>query len=261
MKKTKYCDKTWFDSINKTKNNYKTIRLIEKDKTIRETIKKPLIEIILQYYIPSDIIEYFLDEDEYMSDLEHVINEYLPNPEKDYVEKGDFSEIISSEHLIQNYNFQFPYIKIQDKPNSETSNHGDDLLGFKFNDAEEISEISLGEVKFRKDFSNYVFKDAHKQLKESYHPKPKSLKYIVTHVVKQKNKNYKQFINLLRPNALTKIKISHWIFCVTEKSHNNLDIHDETDFLNNLTLISFYLPNISPYIHEIYELSRGHYNE
>ena len=59
MKKTKYCDKTWFDSINKTKNNYKTIRLIEKDKTIRETIKKPLIEIILQYYIPSDIIEYF----------------------------------------------------------------------------------------------------------------------------------------------------------------------------------------------------------
>ena len=261
MKKLKYHDELWFNRIKLDKEDYMTIRLIEKEENSRHMIKEPLIEKLINYYMPLDIIDYYLDENEDMGELERIINGALPCSDNDKTRKGDFSEIISSEHLVQNYGYYFPYIKLQNKPNSEMSNQGDDILGFKFNDVNEIIEICVGEVKFLANFNNNIFKKAHSQLKKSYNPRPKSLRMVVHYAINQKNKFSKEFIKLLSEKTFLETKISNWIFCVTEKCHDDIDICNETDFLDNLTLISIYLPEISPFIHEVYDLSSGYYNE
>lgn len=261
MKVFNYKDKDWFEQEKSDKENFYTIKLNEKNKNLREEIKNPLIEVLIHYYINKDNIEYYLNNDEEFSELEQVINNYIPSYEAEKTRKGDFSEIISSEHLIQNYKYYFPYIKLQNKPNKNQSNQGEDIIGFIFSDIGEIKEIGVGEVKFKSKFTNGVFKTAHDQLKNSFTPRPKSLNMIVNYAVKNEDKHTKEFQKILSSKNFDKLKINNWIFCVTETAPKDLHVPHENKLLSNLTLVSVYLPEIVDFIHEIYDSSSGYYNE
>ena len=262
MKKFKYRENDWFKQEKTDKKKFFTIELNEKDENSRMNIKNSLIEVLIHYYIEEETIEYYLDDNERFSELEHIIKEdYIPDFEAGNTRKGDFSEIISSEHLVQNYEYYFPYIKLQNKPNKNESNPGDDILGFIFNDNGDVEEIGVSEVKFSSNFSNGVFRVAHNQLRKSYTPKPKSLRMIVNYAVKQNDSHKIALQKILSTKKFSNVKITNWLFCITETLPKNLHVPHEDELLNNLTLVSIYLPNIVGFINEIYDLSSGYYNE
>ena len=189
----------------KNKEKFITIKLNEKNRNLRNEIKKQLIEVLIHYYVDNKTIELYLDDNELFSELEQVLHdEYIPSHEAEDTRKGDFSEIISSEHLVQNYDYYFPYIKLQHKPNKDQSNQGDDILGFIFKDDGKLEKIGVGEVKFSSSFTNGVFKKAHTQLKNSYTPKPKSLGMIVNYAVQHNDKHSKELQKILSKKILIK---------------------------------------------------------
>lgn len=254
-----YNDNEWIELEEYFDNGEYSIYKLKEKENSRENIYSSLIKTVICYYIHPETIKYFLDKDDYFHNLEQIIYNHIPDIHHDRIRKGDFGEIIASEHLKQKYGYYIPYIKLREKHQKNSSVWGDDILAFKFDEDDLLESLCIGESKVQNEFKNSIFKIAHNQLKESIRVKPKSLNLVVNKLAQEKNKYYPQIVRILNNEELSKIKFDSWIFVISGTPTRNISINEE-ELIENLSIVSFYLPNLEEFINEIYD-GTGRYYE
>ena len=234
------------------------INFKEKDNK-REKIRNKLIETIISYYIKDHVINSYLSNDDKFYRLENYINGKLPHMGK--TRKGDFGEIIGTEHIKQEYGYCFPVIKLRYKKNNETSEHGEDILGFIIENNKIVS-ICIAESKIRSKYSKKPINDAHDQLKSSYIPVPKVLNFIFDILDERNDEFASEVENLFEPKNFMALKKDNIIFTIFGSlPSKNLKVDNTKNELENLKIITIFLPNISDFIDEIYNECAVYYNE
>lgn len=256
MSELKDFDKKWIDVNIENKDNHTILKLNEKY-DVRSEIKDDLIETIIEYYIPKERINHLKNEK--FSDLENLINSSIPDKDHDKIRKGDFGEIISSEHLKQRHNYYFPYPKLTYNPNHNTSSKGDDILAFKINENNIIS-LCLGEVKVISKYSNTTLNNAYSQLESSYKPHPKSLNLIMNYMYNINDSLVFELEKLLVPEKFKSLRKDNWIFIISGNNPNKLEINKEIN-LDNLKIVSFPISDLNNFINELYDSCGEFYND
>ncbi len=138
-------------------------------------------------------------------------------PKGDKTRKGNFGEVIASEHLIQRYGYYMPIFKLRYRDSHNMPMRGEDIVAFVLTPQGEISKICIGESKTRKKFTSDTVLKAHDRLKNSYHPCPETLSMLA-------NISYERGMEKLGSEidrvskllAEKKFPTENWIFLITD---------------------------------------------
>lgn len=95
-------------------------------------------------------------------------------PRNDRTRKGNFGEVVASEHLIQRYGYTMPVFKLRYR-DSNLPMRGEDIVAFKIDDQQRITCVIIGEAKTIVTYSANTVRQAHERLKTAYHPRPMTL--------------------------------------------------------------------------------------
>lgn len=170
-------------------------------------------------------------------------------PDRETTRKGEFGEIFGTEFLKQKYDYCFPLNKLNKKDNKDVPAHGEDILGFKYEN-KEISCFCISECKTAKQYRTDILNDACDQLKKS-NINPKSLIRFHEELL---NSNYELSIKIFEAmQKLPNVQIDNWIFYIIEK--RSVGIFDERECLNsleNLKLIYFNFKDLTNFVNQLY---------
>ncbi|MGH8645383.1 MAG: Hachiman antiphage defense system protein HamA [Gammaproteobacteria bacterium] len=95
-------------------------------------------------------------------------------PRDDRTRKGNFGEVVASEHLIQRYGYTMPVFKLRYR-DSNLPMRGEDIVAFKIDHQQRISCVIIGEAKTVVRYSADTVRHARERLKTAYHPRPMTL--------------------------------------------------------------------------------------
>ncbi|PLS78875.1 MAG: hypothetical protein CYG59_16190 [Chloroflexi bacterium] len=131
------------------------------------------------------VFDYHNDPSEYRSDLEWlgfpgVAAELDRRPRAAATRMGNFGEIVASEYVQHALGYDMPIVRLRYNPNPNQSMKGDDVLAFKFGQADGSGrEVLVGEAKVRQRFATDVVEEAYEQLSSSQRrPIPTSLTFV-----------------------------------------------------------------------------------
>lgn len=172
----------WLNSINHPENTHQCHRSLSETGTLDETeLLDWLSDHIIHYHYYDNQIE---DLKSKYSKL--GFNEYAENirmiPNADKVRKGNMTEIILSEYIINSTNK--PLIKthrFRYSPNVDQSMKGDDVLMVDYNDTSNDIEVHLGEAKFRQTPNAKAVRDIANSLARD--TKPLSFTFLVQNLI------------------------------------------------------------------------------
>jgi hypothetical protein len=138
-------------------------------------------------------------------------------PKDDRTRKGNFGEVIASEHLIQRYGYYMPIFKLRYRDSHNMPMRGEDIVAFVLTPQGEISKICIGESKTRKKFSSSTVLQAHDRLKNSYHPCPETLSMLANIAYEIGNiKLGSEIDRVSRLLAEKDFPTENWVFLITE---------------------------------------------
>lgn len=95
-------------------------------------------------------------------------------PRNDRTRKGNFGEVVASEHLIQRYGYAMPVFKLRYR-DSNLPMRGEDIVAFKIDGQQRITCVIIGEAKTIATYSADTVRRAHERLQTAYHPRPMTL--------------------------------------------------------------------------------------
>ena len=229
-------------------DNYKVIELNEVENS-RKKVEELLKKVIIKYYIVPKVFEYHKSQvtDKFNS-LEYYLSKKIPEVEK--TRKGEFGEIFGTEFLKQKCDYHFPVNKLNKKENKDVPAHGEDILGFKYDD-DKISRFCICECKTAKQYKTDVLKDACTQLKKS-NIDPKSL---IRFHEELWESNQDLAIEIF--NAMQKIpdmQTDNWIFYIIERRSTGIFKEQEClNSLKNLKLVYFNLKDLTDFVNNLYD--------
>jgi len=244
-------------TINEDKDygNFRTIRLKEIEGS-RESVKIHLISTIKDHFTRPQRIQNYIDSEKFERLASYISNRI---PVKDSIRKGDFGEIISTEHLMQNYSYDFPVFKLRDKPNPDSSVPGEDILAFKIND-NKIERLCVGEAKTYSRYAGIVVEEAHDRLKRAYKPHPTSLTFISDKLSEDPDTMAlaEEIEGLIGKLGKEKFPRDNWIFFITGNRPRDPfeKIKNEHEVVENLTIVNLHLPELSNFINELFDECR-----
>lgn len=247
--------KKWIELKEETSSKNCKIFKFDEISESREKIYDELTETVIKHYTEPRRINNYLNNEKF-SKLENHINNRLPTVPSH--EKGDFGEIIGTEHLKQFHNYKFPILKLRHKPKPNKSMEGEDILGF-YIENNEITRICIGESKIRSDSDSYVLYDALDQLDKSYHPHPVLLKFFSDRVYDIDEELAEKIEDLTSEETFNKVIKDNWIFYITGFKPRKFNI--KPNELDNLILINLYLNDVGNFITTLFEDCRSYYHE
>ena len=241
----------------KQHKNYKVIELTETDES-REHIGESLKKVIIKYYIVQDVFKFHKSQSNgRFNSLEFYLSKIIPN--KETTRKGEFGEIFGTEFLKQKYDYHFPVNKLSKKDNKDVPVHGEDILGFKYENGE-ISCLCICESKAAKQYKTKVLNKACKQLKES-NIDPKSLIKIHEELWDSDRDLSLKIFKVMREDMLT-IEKDNWIFYILEnRSIGVFKEHDCLNSLENLKLVYFHLNDLTEFVDNLYNSCGDIFND
>ncbi|MDL1871192.1 DUF1837 domain-containing protein [Deltaproteobacteria bacterium PRO3] len=95
-------------------------------------------------------------------------------PRDDRTRKGNFGEVVASEHLIQRYGYAMPVFKLRYR-DSNLAMRGEDIVAFKIDNQQRITCVIIGEAKTVTTYNADTVHRAHERLHKAYHPRPMTL--------------------------------------------------------------------------------------
>lgn len=221
----------------------------------REKVYEKLTKTVIKHYSEPKRITKYLNNEKF-SKLERYINNRLPTVSNH--EKGDFGEILGTEHLIQFHNYTFPILKLRHKPKPNRSLEGEDILGF-YIENDEITRICVGESKVRSSSDSDVLDDALDQLDKSYHPHPVLLEFLSDRVYSIDEELAEKIEDLTSEEVFNNTLKDNWIFYITGFKPREFKI--KPNELDNLVLVHIYLDDLNNFITTLFEDCRGYYHE
>jgi len=249
-------DSIWLEADNSCKFHYtkfQNLPLREK-RGVREQVKPALIDAILDHHIHSQRIKEKLKKLGFKKTAEYFGN-FLPKNDK--IRKGNFGEVVTSEHLCQRYNYKMPVFKLRfmDTPNMPM--RGEDIVAFEIGEDNKIIAICLGETKTLETYSKDKVKKAHEQLVKANHFQPISLSLICNILYERGEDDLARQIDEILETLASKPFTRHnWIFIITgNKPDDPFGFIEEMDsVVEDLRTVSLCLPQISIFINDIFKI-------
>lgn len=242
-------DKYWLD-YERNFDNSKFIECILCEKPgSREKIKKSLKQAILEYHFPINTIKRCLEKLDFKQLAEDL-------PDGDNM-KGNFGEVIASEHLCQCYNYQMPVYKLRYR-DSPMPMRGEDVVAFKIEDDNNITAITIGEAKFMADFRPSEVKNAHEKLEKTY-IKSYTLSQI-RNILDDKGDELSlrlasQISDISGKLGNNEFPRENWIFIVSgEKKDEPFNNLKSIKVVENLSVFVLYLENLIAFTEEVFEI-------
>ena len=248
-------DSIWLEidsSCNNCYTKFQNLPLKEK-KGIRDHIKPALTEAILDHHFPFQRIKGKLKKLGFIGAAKYFSNS-MPN---DKIRKGNFGEVITSEHLCQRYKYKMPVFKLRFMDNPNMPMRGEDIVAFEIAKNKKIIAICIGETKTLEIYSKSKVKQAYEQIVKAHHSQPTSLSLICNILYERGEDDLaKQIDGILETLASKPFPRHNWIFIITgNKPIDPFGSIEEMDtVVDNLRTVSLCLPQISLFVDDVFKI-------
>lgn len=137
----------------------------------REAVQPFLSEAVVDHHISRMRISACLQDLGHLKAAAFFAHEM---PRNARTRKGNFGEVVASEHLIQRYGYSMPVYKLRHR-DSHLPMRGEDIVAFELNEERHIVRLIIGEAKAVRSFRRGTVTDAHDRLKSAFNPRPMTL--------------------------------------------------------------------------------------
>lgn len=96
-------------------------------------------------------------------------------PRPDRTRKGNFGEVIASEHLVQRHGYKMPVLKLRYRDHRDMPMRGEDMIAFEVDEDDRITRLIVGEAKTVVQYAVDVVRRAHARLASAFNPRPMTL--------------------------------------------------------------------------------------
>jgi len=242
--------------ITKKDSRFNKFKLEEKNNT-RDLIKKSLAKAILDHHTEPEEIKALTELLGYKI-LGKALSKRLPSKyiktkkgkmKKNTVRIGNFGEVVAAEHLCQSHDYLMPVFKLRYDTSLLIALPGEDVIHFKIS--------PKGEVKTLKSYRSDKVTEAYDRLLKAYSTDPVTLNFISRILIKERNHLGKQIMGIVEKIGLKDFPTENWIFIITgNKPRDPFKCISELSIdLENLNVVSLYLPNLPNFIDEIFDLA------
>jgi len=178
-------------------------------------------------------------------------------PRDPKIRRGNFGEILASEHLRQAEGYQIPVYRLR-KSCEDSPMPGEDILAFKFGAAGGSGrELLVGEAKVRGRYRSKAVEEAYQQLcKFGRRPRPKSLLFIVN-ILREQSRNGEadqvlMFLHKFAPHQPTR---RHMIFLVTGNRPRDpfRCIQEQEEIIENLIAANVCIPGLEDFVDSLFD--------
>lgn len=246
-------DQFWFDEkASRRRNRFRSISLVEAEGS-RSAVEASLVAAIYDHHIHPSRVAGALRRLGYERAAAVLLNHL---PKEDTTRKGNFGEVVASEHLRQRYGLKMPVFKLRYSDNPNMAQRGEDLIAFEMNDQARIITLCIGEAKVRSGDSSAAVRDAHERLTVAYHPYPVALSLISSILHDQGQHDLADQIDeLMETMAQRRFPRQNWIFVITEQQPKNAFqvLTDERGLIENLTCVHIRLEELGDFISRLFE--------
>jgi hypothetical protein len=186
--------------------------LLERD-AIRDQIRQPLADAVLEHHSHRQRIA------DRLTRLGHDhtaswIREELPR--EDRVRKGNFGEVVLSEHLCQRYRYVMPVLKLRYRDKHNLPMRGEDVVAFKMTSSQ-IDAVVIGEAKTVCKFSRQTVLDAHERLSSAYNPRPMTLSMFAEILYEKEQAALAKQVDIVSDRlSEDSFPREYWIFLINE---------------------------------------------
>lgn len=250
-------DATWLEPDGSIKKHSKFQHFAIKEREgIRGYIKPALIEAILDHHFHRKTISGALERLGYEKAAKYF-GTRLPKESK--TRKGNFGEVVASEHLCQRYGYTMPVFKLRFRDNPDMPMRGEDIVAFELGEGNKIAAICIGEAKTLEHYNRDQVKKAHDRLVIAYHPSPVTLSLISSILHEKGDHNLAEQIDMiLETLSLGPFPRHNWLFIITgDKPREPYSpIEEMESVVENLKIVTLHLPGFSLFINEIFENPR-----
>jgi hypothetical protein len=182
------------------------------------------------------------------------IREFLPKP--DTTRKGNFGEVVASEHLVQRYSYVVPVLKLRFRERSDVPTRGEDIVAFLLSPEGDIKRLCIGEAKTRVTYGSRAVREGHDRLVGAYHPRPETLSLIIELLYnKGDNALARKVEGVLESLASTGFPRDNWLFVITESGTADPfgAIQQLNDVVPQLSCVDLQLEGLSQFVAELFD--------
>lgn len=218
--------------------------LVEKPNS-RKLVKKALNQAVLDHHFPPKTIERHLKN----LDFKRLAEELPVGSTR----KGNFGEIVASEHLCQRYGYEMPVYKLRYR-DSNMPTRGEDVIAFKVENGI-ITTISIGEAKFMAEFRSSKLEEAHVRLNKTYIVKPYTLSQIRNILDEKGDELASQVDNIIGKLGIEDFPRENWIFLVSgSKPNDPFRKLKDLSTVENLRVFCLYLDDLIGLTEEVFTI-------
>lgn len=175
-------------------------------------------------------------------------------PKSAQTRKGNFGEVLASEHLVQRYGYAMPVFKLQYR-DSNLPMRGEDIVAFELDNQKRIMRVVIGEAKAVKTFRQRTVMEAHERLKSAFQPRPMTLSMLANILYDRGDDELGAQIDRVSI-SLTKSDFprSNWIFLINERQPDDpfASIADGEEIIHDLNCFSIQLPDFDGLINALF---------
>jgi len=243
----------WLENVSPS--NYKKLshKPLQEKQDSRKNVTLFIKQAIVDHHLNQERIAAWLNA------LGHkkTASEIAANlPKEDRTRKGNFGEVISSEHLIQRYGYYMPIFKLRYRDRHNMPMRGEDIVAFVLTPQREISKICIGESKTMKKFSSNTVLQAHDRLKNSYHPCPETLSMLANIAYEIGNMELGSEIDRVsRLLAEEDFPTENWIFLLTEDKPSQpfAEIDKLDNIIKPLICVDLQLSGMQVFVDDLFD--------
>lgn len=177
-------------------------------------------------------------------------------PRDDRTRKGNFGEIVASEHLIQRHGYTMPVFKIRFRDSYNMPMRGEDIVAFEMDAKNHIKSVIIGEAKTIQRFRRATLKHAHERLRIAYRPRPMTLSMLAEILYDRGNDTFALEIDRVSDRLMKRaFPRSNWIFMITERQARDAFriLEEEDDLVPNLNCVSLALEELTEFINDLFD--------
>lgn len=246
-------DQFWLNQrSSRQRGGFRAVRLEEANE-IRSEIEEPLLSALYDHHIHPDRVAGALRRLVYEQAAAALLENF---PRADRTRKGNFGEVVASEHLRQRYGLNMPVFKLRYADNPQMPQRGEDLVAFEMDEDGHIIALCLGEAKVRVSNSATAIREAHERLSTAYHPYPVALS-LISSVLHDRGDHdlADQIDELTETIARRRFPRQNWIFVITENRPSDTFnvLTEETDLVENLTCVHIRLDDLGDFVVSLFE--------
>ncbi len=218
----------------------------------RAAVEPFLVEAIQDHHTSRQRVAQVLDELGHAEAAEFFAQEL---PKADRTRKGNFGEVVASEHLIQRYGYSMPVFKLRYR-DSALPMRGEDIVAFEVNDTGKIVRVIIGESKAAKRYRSETVREAHERLRGAYRPRPKTLA-MLSNILYDKGDDALAAqidrISISLPRRA--FPCAHWIFVIYENQPQDpfAVLAENGEAITDLCCVSVTLPEMTDLVDTLFD--------